>query len=93
MSTATAPAPSLIERIKALFGIEPEPEPEKVPLIWTKHGNMPIAYLRYEHEWVDHPEYIKFIERYYLGAELVKESAHVLKKKGLDLSAIQGGLK
>lgn len=47
------------------------------PLIWTTKGNLPIEELRHEVEWDVQPDQVIFKERYYLGEELVKESAHV----------------
>ena len=51
------------------------------PLIWTIHGNLPISELRYEHAWEDTDTYIKFMEAYYLGDELVKNNVHVYAKQ------------
>lgn len=50
------------------------------PLIWTSKGNLPVAALRRVILWEDEPGYVKLIERYYLGDEVVKESADVLGK-------------
>lgn len=47
------------------------------PLIWTTKGNIPLAGLRHEAEWRVSPEQVVFIERYWLGDEVVKESTHV----------------
>lgn len=55
------------------------------PLIYTSKGNLPVKDLRYEHAWEDAKEYIKFTERYWLGDEVVKESAHVYQKRGLSM--------
>jgi len=53
------------------------------PLIWTIKGNLPVNELRYETGWEDAEDYLKFMENYYLGDELVKSSAHVYVKKAL----------
>jgi len=47
------------------------------PLIWTTKGNIPLAGLRHDTEWRVSPEQVIFIERYWLGDEVVKESTHV----------------
>jgi len=53
--------------------------PTEEPLIWTSKGNLPVSSLRYETGWHHEPgRYVQFRERYYLGDEVVKESAHVL---------------
>lgn len=53
------------------------------PLIYTSHGNLPIASLQYETRWEDEADYIKFVEVYRLDGEVVRESAHVYAKRGL----------
>ena len=58
---------------------------DDTPLIWTSKGNLPIEALTYEHKWEDSEEYMKFSETYSLDGEVVKQSAHVYKKKGLDV--------
>ena len=55
------------------------------PLIYTSKGNLPVSSLTYAHRWEDTDEYIKFVETYSHQGELVRESAHVYKKKGLDV--------
>ena len=47
------------------------------PLIYTTQGNLSIDSLRHEVEWKLSPEQIIFIESYFLGDELVKQSSHV----------------
>jgi hypothetical protein len=47
------------------------------PLIYTIHGHLPIADLKHEVEWTVTPEQVVFIEKYFLGEELVKQNAHV----------------
>ncbi len=47
------------------------------PLIYTTHGNLPVEDLRQEITWRVEPDQIHFIETYYLGDEVVKQSAHV----------------
>ena len=53
------------------------------PLIYTSHGNLPVASLQYATRWEDAPDYIKFVEVYLLDGEVVRESAHVYAKRGL----------
>lgn len=53
------------------------------PLIHTSRGNLPIASLQYATRWEDAEDYIKFVERYSLDGEVVRESAHVYAKRGL----------
>ena len=61
------------------------------PLIYTIKGNVPIASLEYATAWERTDEYVKFVERYTLDGEVVKESAHVLALKPLpELLAMQG---
>ena len=62
------------------------------PMIYTSKGNLPEASLRFEPEWTDTKDYTKLSLRYYLGDELVKESAHVLSKQGLGSEAIAQNL-
>lgn len=62
------------------------------PLVWTTRGNLPAADLRYETAWQDGPEFVVFRERHYLGDELVRESAHVLKREGSGGAAAAGDL-
>jgi len=61
------------------------------PLIYTSKGNLPISSLRYETVWHDTKDIMKFVERYLLGDEVVRESAHVYVKHGFtSLMAEQG---
>lgn len=53
------------------------------PLIWTTKGNVPVAHLQQQVEWRVDPDKIIFVERYYLGEELVKESSHVKLLEGV----------
>jgi hypothetical protein len=62
----------------------------EAPLIHTSKGNLPVADLRLEILWDDQPDYVKFVERFWLGEELVKESAHVYSRVGFDLASEQG---
>ena len=56
----------------------------ETPLIWTTKGNLPTSDLRYEAFWdYQAGHYVKLVERYYLGEEIVKESAHVLSLTGV----------
>jgi len=57
-----------------------------VPLIWTSHGNMLVSLLDYRTEWDFQPTYIKLTESYFLGDELVRQSAHVYDKQGITAS-------
>lgn len=61
-----------------------------VPLIWTIHGNLPVDSLDYRCQWEEAPDgaWTKLIERYYRGDELVRESAHVLHRRGLTAEAV-----
>jgi hypothetical protein len=52
-------------------------------LIWTTKGNIPVDELKHEAEWDVQKDYIKFVERYRLGDEIVKESAHVYSRFGV----------
>lgn len=56
-------------------------------LIYTTKGNLPVQSLRYETAWEDAPQYLKFMERYLLDGEVVRESAHVYQKRGLSMGA------
>lgn len=58
------------------------------PLIWTSKGNLPTSSLQYATRWEDAPTYTKFVETYTLDGEVVRESAHVLAKRGLSFEAI-----
>lgn len=55
------------------------------PLIFTSKGNLPLASLHHEVAWEDTPDYVKFVERFRLDGEIVKESAHVLARKGVEM--------
>lgn len=55
---------------------------DEEPLVYTTKGNLPISSLEYFYRWEHEPEYIKFIEGYTLGGEVVKQSANVLMLKG-----------
>lgn len=52
-------------------------------MIYTVLGNMPVSSLVYAVRWEDATDYIKFVETYSLGGEVVRESAHVYAKHGL----------
>lgn len=61
------------------------------PLIWTKHGNLPIADLHYQVRWEVTDTYIKFVEQYLdKSGDVVKESAHVYDKVGLSAQGTAG---
>lgn len=58
--------------------------PDTPPLIWTIRGNLPVADLAYATRWEDAPEYVKFVETYTAAdGVVVRESAHVLGKRGM----------
>lgn len=59
-----------------------------IPLIYTSKGNLPEADLQFDPIWEDTPDYTKLRLVYRLGDEVVKESAFVLSKRGLDSSAV-----
>ena len=55
-----------------------------VPLIYTSRGNLPVADLTLETEWVIDETFIKLVERYRAADdEVVRESAHVYSKIGV----------
>lgn len=62
------------------------------PLIYTSKGNLPVASLTYETAWEVLPSYIKFVERYRLGEEVVKESAHVYDRIGVSMSGVAAAI-
>ena len=54
------------------------------PLIWTTKGNVPVDSLQYETAWEVVPgEFIKFVETYREGDEVVKQNAHIYSLKSL----------
>jgi hypothetical protein len=56
----------------------------EVPLIWTTKGNVPVESLSYSTAWEIVPgEFIKFVETYKDGEEIVKQSAHIYSLKSL----------
>ena len=60
------------------------------PAVWTTQGNMNADRLQYATKWEICPgEWTKFIETYTLDGEVVRESAHVLSHKGVDMSGQQ----
>lgn len=54
-----------------------------IPLIFTTKGNLPISDLAYATRWEVTDEYTKLVETYSLDGEVVRESAHVLAKRGM----------
>ena len=59
---------------------------QEEPLIYTSKGNIPLSRLTCERHWDHQPDrYIKFVERYLLDGEVVKESAHVLSLQSFEL--------
>lgn len=63
------------------------------PLIYTTHGNLPIASLALSTAWEDTPDYVKMTETYRLGDEIVRESVHVLARKPLSMVGEQFNFK
>lgn len=63
------------------------------PLIYTTHGNLPIASLALSTSWEDTPDYVKMTETYRLGDEIVRESVHVLARKPLSMVGEQFNFK
>ena len=60
------------------------------PLIYTSRGNLPVADLTYSVRWENTDDYTKLIEIYTAAdGEVVKESAHVLSKRGISSDAVQ----
>jgi hypothetical protein len=64
----------------------------ETPLIFTSKGNVPIDSLRYEHEWKDSPEALVFHERWFDGAELVKNNVHAYGKQPLTIGGEQAAM-
>jgi hypothetical protein len=62
------------------------------PMVWTSKGNLPVAALEYRTHWEETKDYTKFVERYLLDGEVVKESAHVLTRQGFSSEAIASPL-
>jgi hypothetical protein len=55
-----------------------------VPLIWTTKGNVPVGSLEYTTAWEIAPgEFIKFVETYKQGDEVVKQNAHIYSLKSM----------
>ena len=73
------------------MGVTPMNDPR--PLIWTTKGNLPIQDLRYVTRWEQSDDYVKFVETYFLGDEVVKESCHVMMKNGASAIGQQGAFK
>ncbi len=66
---------------------------ELVPLIWTSLGNVPLSSLKYEHQWVETPEEITFMERWFDEyGELVKNNCHKLAKRQLTMGSEQAAM-
>ena len=61
---------------------------DEVPLIWTLRGTLPVADLQCAVRWEESDEYTKMIETYTLDGEVVRESVHVLLKRGLNAEAM-----
>ena len=58
------------------------------PLIYTKNGNVPLEGLRHEVEWRISKDVVTFIERYFDGEEVVKESIHVKLLTGVSMDGV-----
>lgn len=58
-------------------------------LIYTNKGNMSVSMLDYSTDWEDTPDYTKLTETYKYEGEIVRQSAHVMSKKPLEIGAIQ----
>lgn len=58
-----------------------------IPMIYTIKGNLPIAALEYSTHWTDDKDYVKLVEVYRLDGEIVRESAHVLTRRGMFAAA------
>ncbi len=58
------------------------------PVIYTTKGNLPVKDLTYATRWEVTDDYTKLVETYSLGGEVVRESAHVLTKRGLTAEPI-----
>jgi len=59
-----------------------------IPLIHTTKGNIPLDTLQHSVEWKLSPEQIIFIESYFLGDELVKQSSHVRDLSGVESAGV-----
>jgi len=63
------------------------------PLIWTTKGNVPVSSLEYETKWVIAPgDFVKLVEEYRLGDEVVRSNAHVLSLRGLGSNSLVASL-
>lgn len=62
------------------------------PMIYTSMGNVPVSDLEYQTEWDVQETHIKFTERYLLGDEVVRQSAHVYSRLGMAGEATTGNL-
>jgi hypothetical protein len=66
------------------------PGMENEPLVYTIKGNLPVSSLTYRTDWVVNEGFIKFTETYLDGDEVVKESAHVYDRRGVNaLGAVE----
>ena len=59
-----------------------------IPLIHTTKGNLPLDTLQHSVEWKLSPEQIIFVESYFLGDELVKQSSHVHVLSGVESDGV-----
>lgn len=70
------------------------PEGNPVPMIWTNKGNLPLAELEYRSGWQDEtgaaavlrndPKAVVFWEEHWFRGEMVRRSAHVIMRDGVD---------
>ena len=62
------------------------------PLIYTSKGNIPLDSVEQRVNWQDDEFNTTFTESYFLNGELVKQSVHVMAKKGTEASMIASAL-
>jgi len=70
------------------------PEGNPVPMIWTTKGNLPISELEYRSGWQDqtgkpavlrdNPTAVVFWEEHWHQGQMVRRSAHVIMRDGVD---------
>ena len=62
------------------------------PLIHTIKGNLPISDLEYRTKWTDDEDNTIFQETYLLDGEVVRQSVHVMSKRGVLATGIGSAL-
>lgn len=63
------------------------------PLIYTTRGNLPIASLKYKHEWFEDDHETRLVETYTAeDGEIVKQNVHIKIKQGLAMTGEQATL-